>query len=612
MIKTIRVIGLLITLSISLFVQAENQYQYSTESAVYVVGDVHGAYHEIHGMLTKAEIIDADDNWKAGSAHFVSLGDLVDRGPSSRKVMDLFMKLQEQAEAAGGKLHVVLGNHEVMNLVGDLRYVSDEEYAEFAGDEDAALREQKYQNYLKRQQMADTSDSKAAFEKQFPSGFFAHRAAWAADGQYGRWVLSLPFVIKVNDQIFAHAGVSKALKGKSLIDLNQELKQILTGYLETLQYLVSKQALFFEDSYKKSLPKVAAMRKTRYTKQFIKHRKSLLFAKSSPTWYRGNALCHPYFENEILADNLAQWDAKRLWVGHTPSFNGKVFTRLNEQLVLIDTGMLKAYYAGEPWIAKIAADGVSFINGSDGSEATPLKAPMREEANPYGMSDSQVEEFLSTAEIISRQSTKEGRTKPFKVTLESGDKKIQAIFKYKNSSGSEGRGRMKKRGTPDRYKHEVAAYKLDRMLGIGLTPVTVERTIAGKSGSLQLWIEDLMSDLAVNQNQLAYNGYCDQYGQINLMNNFDYLIMNADRNQSNIMYSQADWQIWFIDHSKSFGTKTKRPKILRSEDIVVTDSFRKALEGLTQEKLATLSSWLSKSQIEAIWKRRNLMIEGDF
>ena len=62
-------------------------------------------------------------HWAAGRAHVVSLGDLLDRGADSRKVMDLLMRLQGEAAAAGGQLHVVLGNHEAMNLLGDLRYV---------------------------------------------------------------------------------------------------------------------------------------------------------------------------------------------------------------------------------------------------------------------------------------------------------------------------------------------------------------------------------------------------------------------------------------------------------------------------------------------------------
>ncbi|MEM9388394.1 MAG: metallophosphoesterase [Pseudomonadota bacterium] len=96
-------------------------------------GDVHGDYEALHRLLSFAEVIDGDDRWIAGSKHLVSVGDLLDRGPDSRRVMDLLMGLETQAQAAGGPVHVLIGNHEQMNLTGDLRYVAKEEFAAFAG-----------------------------------------------------------------------------------------------------------------------------------------------------------------------------------------------------------------------------------------------------------------------------------------------------------------------------------------------------------------------------------------------------------------------------------------------------------------------------------------------
>ena len=82
---------------------------------------------------------------RPGRTHLVSLGDLLDRGDDSRKVMDLLMRLQVEAAAAGGQVHVVVGNHEAMNVLGDLRYVSRGDYAAYAGDEDAATRDARTQ-----------------------------------------------------------------------------------------------------------------------------------------------------------------------------------------------------------------------------------------------------------------------------------------------------------------------------------------------------------------------------------------------------------------------------------------------------------------------------------
>jgi hypothetical protein len=96
---------------------------------VIAFADVHGAYGDLVPLLQKAGIVDRDLHWAAGTAHVVSLGDLFDRGGESRKVIELMMRLQGEATTAGGQLHVVLGNHEAMNLLGDLRYVTREEFA---------------------------------------------------------------------------------------------------------------------------------------------------------------------------------------------------------------------------------------------------------------------------------------------------------------------------------------------------------------------------------------------------------------------------------------------------------------------------------------------------
>src|SRR5688572_22136123 len=83
--------------------------------------DVHGAYPELVSVLREAGVVDEALRWQAGETHLVSTGDLVDRGADSRKVLDLLMRLEGEASKAGGAVHVLLGNHEVMNLVGDLR-----------------------------------------------------------------------------------------------------------------------------------------------------------------------------------------------------------------------------------------------------------------------------------------------------------------------------------------------------------------------------------------------------------------------------------------------------------------------------------------------------------
>src|SRR5262245_10688082 len=97
------------------------QSEFSGVERVVAVGDVHGDYAGFVWVLRAAGIIDAKERWIGGKAHLVQTGDVVDRGGDSRKAMDLLMSLEKQAAKAGGRVHALIGNHEAMNLYGDLR-----------------------------------------------------------------------------------------------------------------------------------------------------------------------------------------------------------------------------------------------------------------------------------------------------------------------------------------------------------------------------------------------------------------------------------------------------------------------------------------------------------
>ena len=192
--------------------------------------DVHGAYDELVALLRSQGLVDGSLRWSGADTRLVSLGDLVDRGPDSRRVLDLLMRLEGEARAAGGAVHVLLGNHEVMNIVGDLRYVSAGEYAAFAGPEDEALREAAWRQRLAREAGAD----RAAFEARHPAGFFAHQQAFSPEGRYGAWLLSRPFVLVVNDTAFTHGGLPARVAELGLDETNRVLHRELDDYLRGL------------------------------------------------------------------------------------------------------------------------------------------------------------------------------------------------------------------------------------------------------------------------------------------------------------------------------------------------------------------------------------------
>ena len=87
--------------------------------AIVAIGDVHGDFDDFVGILQRTGLIDKQNHWNGGNATFVQLGDLLDRGPKPRDVMDLMMALEKEAAQSGGRGVSLLGNHEAMNIMGD-------------------------------------------------------------------------------------------------------------------------------------------------------------------------------------------------------------------------------------------------------------------------------------------------------------------------------------------------------------------------------------------------------------------------------------------------------------------------------------------------------------
>src|SRR5579872_4474537 len=109
---------------------------------IVAVGDVHGAYEQFVQILKVAGLIDDRLHWSGGRTHLVQTGDVVDRGPDSRKAIDLLRQLIDEAPKAGGAVHALLGNHEAMRMLGDMRYVNAGEYQAFVTPKSEAMRRQ--------------------------------------------------------------------------------------------------------------------------------------------------------------------------------------------------------------------------------------------------------------------------------------------------------------------------------------------------------------------------------------------------------------------------------------------------------------------------------------
>lgn len=600
------------------------KWRYHTKEQVVSVGDVHGDYIALTSIMQQAGLLDADNNWTGGKTHFVSTGDYLDRGPYSRKVMDLFIKLEKQAEQVGGKVHILLGNHEVMNLIGDRRYVARAEYAAFIPEESTTEREKQYQKFLQYKALTDGSKARSSFNKVYPPGYFGLHEGFSPDGYYGRWLKEKPFMIIINGQIFTHGGLSETVGELGLSGINQDLNDEMNRYA-SLWYSLVDEGVFLHHTYKSQreniaqdyidetfisqhLQKDATIVKAR---QFIEASKTILFQDQSPVWYRGTALCHQFSEQPLVNKVLAQLNATSAYLGHNITKSHEVESRFEGRVFLQDTGMLKERYNGQASLVIHTEEGTHVFDEHHGEHAVQEQPP-RVWKPPYGMTVEQLEDFLRTADVIASEQIGLGISKPQKLTLQKDKQIIHAIYKNIDTYPYlEKQNNWPRKGNDaDRYHHDVAAYEVDKLLNLNIVPPTILREYQGVEGVFQFWIDNSSNRSDMIANNIAYGGFCSLASQMDLMRIFDALIYNNDRNTGNIIYKQDDWQLWLIDHTRAFAAKKNLPKGLKWTRLALTNNFRKSLKALTKEQLEnSLSEYLHKIQIEALIKRRDKILK---
>jgi hypothetical protein len=267
---------------------------------IVAVGDVHGAYDRFVDILRAASLIDDKLKWIGGRAHLVQVGDIVDRGPDSMKALDLIERLQKDAARAGGAVHPLLGNHEVMRMLGDLRYTTPGEYEAFVSSKSTEIRD----SYVERAKAA-----KEPVAEPPPLGFVELRVAFGQNGRYGKWLRSLDAVIQINGIVFVHGGLSPAVAGLTCDVINDTIRRSLTSDL----------------AQTRSDP--LAQLGTRV---------------DGPLWYRGLAE-EPETFAPMVDEILAGQKARAIVVGHTVARGGRVRARFGGKVVQIDTGMQAAY-----------------------------------------------------------------------------------------------------------------------------------------------------------------------------------------------------------------------------------------------------------------------------
>jgi hypothetical protein len=276
---------------------------------IVAIGDIHGDYQRFLELLRTAGLVDARNSWTGGDAHLVLTGDFVDRGDHSAQVLDLLMDLEPQALKSGGRVHALLGNHEAMNLMGDLRYVTKEDFAGFQRPNSKDLQNRQMRaawDDLKRQGKAPSDEGpwRKKFQDEHPLGWVEHGLDFLPNGKYGKWLRQRNAIVKINDAVFLHGGISPKYADMTRSEINTKVRAELAD--------VSKAPKIITDD-------------------------------DGPLWYRGLAQL-PEDDRGIasaLPRILATQQVRHIVIGHTPQL--AVNPRFGGRVILIDVGLSKSF-----------------------------------------------------------------------------------------------------------------------------------------------------------------------------------------------------------------------------------------------------------------------------
>ena len=298
------------------------------QQRIVAIGDLHGDFEAWRAIAAAAGLADSKGRWTGGNATLVQMGDIVDRGPDSLKIIHDLMKLEREAPKRGGRVVVVLGNHEAMMMTDDMRYVHAGEFAAFADRDLKARRDRIYEANKAAVEAAYRAKTpemspvaiKDEWTKTMPLGKIEYMLAWRPEGELGKWALANPAVVKLGDSLFVHGGISSAYASQSIEEINRQVEAALKARDATPTAIISHP--------------------------------------HGPLWYRGlvvrddgdPATVAPIPHGAALAPTVMQeidlvllnYGVKRIVVGHTPTREG-IIEGAGGKLWRTDSAISRAY-----------------------------------------------------------------------------------------------------------------------------------------------------------------------------------------------------------------------------------------------------------------------------
>jgi hypothetical protein len=509
------------------------------------VADLHGDFEQFIYILAHPQValIDNDLRWIGGKSHLVQLGDIMDRGPHARRIIDLLMRLEKEAEAAGGMVHVLLGNHEEMNITGIAldypSYVTVEQFVSFLPEDFRRAREAGYIRSLppeerKRAEIegldVETDQGVADFWRSIivskdPEARRAYVRGF--NDSVGDWFIGKNAVVMINGVVYVHGGISEAISKWPL----REINTVIRSELQQFQ---------------------AIMRDPQRTAAPFKPK--LVYDPDGPLWFRGLAESGRAGQAEV--DRILQnMGARAMVVGHnyfsygggrSPVVKKQNVARFEDKVWIMDTGIAGSY-GGVP-SALIFENGEFRLWGEteevaarSGIKPPPIKPLTRRE----------METFLRTASITGRGPGPGGRTDAWKLTLESQGVVLTALFKYVD--------RRRPEPLADSYRYELAAYALNKYLDLGIVPPIVERAVEGVPGAVQIFVPNAMSESERREKNVDLIDPDAHQKVLADLLVFQNLAFDDCHNERDTLISGDDGRIYRVDFSEAFAPDKHPP-----------------------------------------------------
>jgi len=389
-----------------------------TAERVVAIGDIHGAINEFRRILKAAGLADDSGRWTGGKTVLLQTGDYTDRGAGTRAVMDLLMALEPQAKNAGGRAFALLGNHEVMNLIGDTRDATPEIFATFADAKSAERQKDAWAAYARlgpakaakgEPVPAVYQQTQQAWLVAHPPGYVEYRDAFGPRGKYGAWLRTKPIVTEYGGSIFMHAGIAPERAPDKIDELNVRVrdevarldrfvKRLVDAKLALPSFTLGEILAVAQNEIAAANRLIIAAKEggqeldpSKLNLPLLKEAQDVLTIDQwvvvhpeGALWYRGLATLPDDPAGGPFAALLQRYGAKRFVTGHTPQQDRKINVRYGGRAVLIDTGMLTSYYKGRASALEIVGDRLTAIyeDGrvpleTGGTKVPPLQAVSR-------------------------------------------------------------------------------------------------------------------------------------------------------------------------------------------------------------------------------------------